>query len=94
MRRFDDFATLNNPRDCGRGAPDPCVESYADPPAAPERGLAQRFFTLSEAGRIFGKSARTMRSWADGGQLRTVSIGRVRYVTEAEIARLAHGGDG
>jgi len=73
----------------------PCAaDATAMPHADTAAGPARRFFSLSEAGRIFGKSARTMRSWADGGQLRTVSIGRVRYVTEAEIARLANGGEG
>ncbi|NNM57538.1 MAG: helix-turn-helix domain-containing protein [Acidocella sp.] len=56
--------------------------------------LAQRFFTLSQAGKIFGKTPRTMRWWADTGRVRTVKIGAARFITEAEIERLQRGGEG
>lgn len=56
--------------------------------------LAQRFFTLSEAGKIFRKTPRTMRWWADTGRIRTVKIGTTRFITEAEIQRLQAGGEG
>ena len=67
--------------------------------AAPEAAqalapLAQRFFTLAQAGKIFGKTPRTMRWWADTGRIRTVKIGAARFITAAEIERLQAGGEG
>jgi hypothetical protein len=56
--------------------------------------LSQLFFSLLEVSKIFGKSGRTIRWWADTGRLKTVKIGRARHVTDAEIARLANSGEG
>jgi hypothetical protein len=62
-------------------------------PAQAAAPMAQRFFSLSsQAGKIFGKSPRTMRWWADTGRVHTVKIGSSRFVTEAEIQRLQRGG--
>ena len=66
----------------------------APEPAQAAHPMAQRFFTLSQAGKIFGKTARTMRWWADTGRVRTIKIGASRFVTEAEIQRLLTGGEG
>jgi hypothetical protein len=73
---------------------------YANPgfdeqePAQAAALMAQRFFSLSRAGKIFEKSPRTVRWWADTGRVRTVKIGSSRFITEAEIQRLQHGGEG
>jgi hypothetical protein len=73
---------------------------YANPgfdepePAQAAAPMAQRFFSLSHAGKIFGKSPRTMRWWADTGGVRTVKIGSTRFITEAEIQRLQNCGEG
>ena len=72
--------------------PDPDLD--APEPAQAADPLAQRFFTLSQAGKIFGKTPRTMRWWADTGRVRTVKIGVARFITETEIERLQRGGDG
>jgi hypothetical protein len=55
---------------------------------------SQRFFTLSQACKIFGKTPRTMRWWADTGRIHTVKIGHARFITEAEIQRLLRGEEG
>lgn len=56
--------------------------------------VPQQFFSLcSEGARIFGKSARTMRWWADTGRIKTVKIGSARFITEAEILRLNSDGE-
>lgn len=53
--------------------------------------VSQRFFSLFQASQAFGKSPRTLRWWADTGRIRTIKIGRARFVTEAEIQRLIAG---
>jgi len=60
-------------------------------PVAP---ISQRFFSLFQAAQVFGKSARTIRWWADTGRIRTVKIGCARFVTETEIQRLIAGDEG
>jgi hypothetical protein len=66
----------------------------APEPAQAADPMAQRFFNLSQAGKIFGKTPRTMRWWADTGRVRTIKIGASRFITEAEIQRLLTGGEG
>ena len=101
MKPTDDQRRLNAPTDGAEGFEE-AGQEYSNPgpnfdesePAQAADPLAQRFFTLSQAGKIFGKTARTMRWWADTGRVRTVSIGRSRFVTAAEIQRLQNGGEG
>ena len=80
------------------GADEPFDPPYPNldeaPPASASDPTSRRFFSLSEAGKIFGKTPRTMRWWADTGRIRTVKIGPSRFVTEAEIQRLQGGGEG
>jgi hypothetical protein len=50
-----------------------CDLPYPNPdalePVQEVDAMAQRIFTLSQAGKIFGKSPRTMRWWADMGHI-------------------------
>ncbi len=66
----------------------------AAPEPAQAAPLAQRCLPLSQAGKIFGKTARTMRWWADTGRVRTIKIGATRFVTAVEIERILCGGEG
>jgi hypothetical protein len=76
----------------------PLEPGYSDPGAAeftqPVAPTAQLFFSLFHAARIFGKSPRTIRWWADMGHIRTIKIGHARFITEAEIQRLLRGEEG
>jgi hypothetical protein len=74
--------------------PNPGPDLEEPEPAIAADPLAQRFFTLFTAGKIFGKSPRTMRWWADTGRIRSVKIGASRFITAAEIERLQRGGEG
>jgi hypothetical protein len=76
----------------------PLEPGYLDPDAAefsqPVAPTAQLFFSLFQVARIFGKSPRTMRWWADTGRIRTIKIGSARFITKAEIQRLLNGDEG
>ena len=74
--------------------PNPSPHPGKPEPAQAADPMAQVFFTLSQAGKFFGKGPRTMRWWADTGRIRTIKIGGSRHVTKAEIERLQNGGEG
>jgi hypothetical protein len=76
----------------GYTSPNPDVDEPKSVPAT--HPLAQSFFTLAQAGKIFGKTPRTMRWWADTGRIQSIKIGASRFVTEAEIQRLQAGEGG
>lgn len=59
--------------------------------AANALGPVKKFLTYAEAGRIFGRSPRTVRLWVASGHLRAIRIGRARLIPLAEIERLALG---
>ena len=88
----DPFETRDLKHLCPGSSPGPDLDAPEHAQAADP--LAQRFFALAQAGKIFGKTARTMRWWADTGRVRTIKIGASRFVTEAEIQRLLTGGEG
>ncbi len=67
--------------------PDPSETDYGEP----ER---QRFYSLVEVAKAFGRSPRTIRWWVNTGRLKTFAIGRSKYVSEAELERLMAGGEG
>jgi hypothetical protein len=104
-KHTDEHHTLNAPTDCIEPSkalgqeylnPDPNRGPDLDEPEpapAPTR-LAQRFFTLAQAGKLFGKTPRTMRWWADTGRIRTIKIGASRFITEVEIERLQSSREG
>ena len=86
---FEPFETFDLEH-CPNTGPNP----HKPEPAQAADPMAQAFFTLSQAGKIFGKKPRTMRLWADTGRIRTIEIGRSRHVTKAEIQRLQNSGEG
>ena len=88
----DPFETRDLKHLCPGSNPGPDLDAPELAPATDP--VAQRFFTLPQAGKIFGKTPRTMRWWADTGRVRTIKIGASRFVTEAEIQRLLTGGEG
>ncbi len=47
------------------------------------------WLSLSEAARLVGKSASTVRNWADQGRVRALHTGMGRLVDRAEIEAIA-----
>jgi Helix-turn-helix domain len=68
------------------------LDEQSNGSSVPPDPLARRAYSLAEAARIFGLTARTLRWWAATGRIRTVQIGQKRFVSDMEIHRLLTGG--